>query len=294
MQYIIITPAKDEREFIEHTLRTVCAQTLIAKEWIIVNDGSTDNTAEIVRGYVQKHPWIKLINNDTMSQPRAGGGKVVRAFYAGYNSIDKHQYDFIVKLDADLELPHNYFEQIGMQFAQNPKVGMCAGICIVKDKGEFVEEPWSHKHIRGPIKAYRKECFDAIGGLKETLGWDGIDEIEASFKGWEIKVIPSLRVIHHRKTSSKINRGIKDAFLMGQADYRNGYRMGISLLRCIKRSIKMRPYVVCGFMAFFGYCFAFSSNAPKVVTQESAVYANRYKSRYYYSKLRRQFFSKKS
>lgn len=110
MKYVIITPAHNEEKYIKYTLDSVTVQTIKPAQWIIVDDGSTDTTAEIVQNYVKKYPWIKLIKNNPIENARRGGTKVVQAFKFGYQALDEVDFDFIVKLDADLTLPPNYFE----------------------------------------------------------------------------------------------------------------------------------------------------------------------------------------
>ena len=136
MDYVIITPAKNEEKYIRYTLDSVVNQTLKPVEWIIVNDGSTDRTAEIVEEYVKKHVWIKLITI-RKNEKRAPGSKVVRAFYSGYTKIKK-DYDVISKLDADLTLPINYFRKVIDSFQDEKKVGLCGGYCKINKKGKWM------------------------------------------------------------------------------------------------------------------------------------------------------------
>ena len=258
LKYVIITPAKNEGRYIEHTIASICNQTLKPEEWIIVDDGSSDDTSEIIERYTLIHNWIKLIKKPNYSEERSGGAKVVRAFETGLKNLSKKQYDFIVKLDADLTLPFYYFEHIANEFQRNEKIGICGGVCVIDNDGKKIEEKSAKYHIRGPIKAYRHECFQQIGGLMPVFGWDGIDEFLAMFHGWELGRLNNLEVIHHRVTGSETGQ-----FLLSQkiGDYcfKIGYDPFLVFLRSIQRSFGIKLNLISGFGVWVGYLKAFSS-----------------------------------
>jgi glycosyltransferase involved in cell wall biosynthesis len=243
MDYVIITPAKNEEKYIRYTLDSVVNQTLKPVEWIIVNDGSTDRTAEIVEEYVKKHVWIKLITI-RKNEKRAPGSKVVRAFYSGYTKIKK-DYDVISKLDADLTLPINYFRKVIDSFQDEKKVGLCGGYCKINKKGKWIKEKTASYHVRGAFKAYRREAFEDIGGFDEVLGWDGLDQMKLLHKGWNIKVL-DLSVKHHRVTGEESD--ISDLnFELGVACYKKGYSWFITLIHAIVsliRKKKVKPFIM--------------------------------------------------
>lgn len=271
--YVIITPAKDEENYIEYTLKSVCEQTLLPKEWIIVNDGSTDDTADVVQKYIKDNSWIRLINNNTIGETRAEGSKIIRTFYAGYDSLINHDYDFIVKLDADLSLPQNYFEEIANEFQGNEKIGMCGGYCSIEVDAKYIKEKSSSYHLRGALKSYRKECFDDIGGIKPILGWDGVDEMTAMYKGWDVKILP-LAVFQHRKTQSDYN-----AFMLskkhGIANYKNGGNIFLAIVRSIVRIFR-KPFFVQGIGFFLGYFKSLLNQERKNVDKNLARFINRF------------------
>lgn len=267
MKYVIITPTKNEEKYIEYTLRSVCAQTLKPKEWIIVNDGSADRTAEIVEKYIESNSWIKLINNNTVNEKRSVGSKVVRAFYVGYDSLKNHDYDFIVKLDADLTLPKNYFEVVSEEFYSNKKLGICGGIIFYYNKNNrMIKEKVALYHVRGALKAYRKKCFEDIEGLKPVLGWDGIDEMTAMMKGWEIRILP-LEVIHHRLTG-KEGGLLKTRIKNGKGFYIIGYHPFFLLLRTIYKVLE-QPYVIGSILTLLSFikCY-FDKNINHIDNKE--------------------------
>ena len=264
MEYIIITPAKNEEKFIKHTLKSVCAQTLQPKIWVIVNDGSTDRMVEIIRRYQQKHHWIRLLNLDTKNVKRNSGSSVVSAFIKGYETIQHESFDFIVKLDADLTLPKNYFEEVSFCFEQNPRVGMCGGYCVIRKGKKYIKEYSPDHHLRGALKAYRRQCYYDIKGLKPIVGWDGLDGLEARYHGWKIQILP-LVVIHHRKTNSTLD--IKDVSIAGgRSYYLRGNDLFLAFLRSCRRAMQ-RPWIA-GLYFFIGYVKAWVKREPKVVDVE--------------------------
>jgi len=274
MKYIIITPAKDEGKYIEYTLKSVCAQTLKPYKWIIVNDGSTDNTVAIVRKHQMKYSWIKLVNIKNKFEKRLSGKKVIRAFYHGYNTLTNHDYEFIVKLDADLILPENYFEKVSIAFQDNPRIGLCGGYCVIEKNGRLIKERTAKNHIRGPIKAYRKQCLGDIGGLKPVLGWDGLDEMSANYLDWEIKQLP-LQVIHLRETSKEY-KPLLYRFHYGMVYFRTGYGLFLALLKSLFWGFK-KPYLVGGVAFSIGFITAFIRREKKVGDKDLRKFFRRFK-----------------
>ncbi|MGA9639753.1 glycosyltransferase family 2 protein, partial [Flavobacterium sp.] len=170
MNYYIVIPAHNEEAFISLTLDSLLTQTVLPKKVVIVNDNSTDKTEEIVLAYAKEHPLISLVNKSSTAV-HLPGSKVIQAFHAGFATLDD-DYDIIVKLDADLILPTNYFETIIGHFEKDPEVGMAGGFAYIEKNGEWILENLTDKdHIRGAFKAYRKACFEQIGNLKPAMGW---------------------------------------------------------------------------------------------------------------------------
>ncbi|HWR94965.1 MAG TPA: glycosyltransferase family 2 protein, partial [Flavobacterium sp.] len=171
MIYYIIIPAHNEESFISLTLQSLVDQTVLPSKVAVVNDNSVDNTEKIVHSFSQKHPWISLINN-TSEAKHLPGSKVIKAFQKGLETLDDN-YDFIVKVDADLIFPNNYFENIIKHFKSDSKIGMAGGFAYIEKNGNWILENLTDKdHIRGAFKAYKKETFKQIGGLKPAMGWD--------------------------------------------------------------------------------------------------------------------------
>lgn len=275
MKYVIITPAKDEGEYIEQTLKSVCLQTLKPDLWIIVNDGSSDNTASIVRTYQTKCPWIKLVNKENKFEKRLSGAKVVRAFYRGYDELETNNYEFIVKLDADLILPENYFEKVSATFEENEKIGLCGGYCVAEKNGRLVKDRTAKDHIRGALKAYRKQCFEDIGGLKPVLGWDGLDEMTTEYLGWKIKQLP-IEVVHLRKTRKEY-APLSYLVDYGIAYYRIGYGAILTILKAIFWAFR-KPYFIGGFAFLSGYIIALARGEERIGDKDMRKFFRKFKS----------------
>lgn len=273
MKYTIVSPVKNESAHIEHTLKSVIKQTVLPMEWVIVDDGSTDNTLQIIQDFASKHEWIRVVENKTHDEARSGGSKVVRAFNRGFSTIDDHSYDFIVKLDGDLKLPENYFETVIETFIQNPKVGICGGYILNKVGDDLIKEIEIDYHVRGAFKSVRKTCFDEIGGFKEIWNWDGVDQMEAMMRGWETKVF-DLPVIHYRPTSTAYNP-YRFHFKDGRFAYRLRVNFSLLLLRMGGR-IKKRPFLISALIYFLGYIYAMIRREEFIVGKDVGDFTNKF------------------
>lgn len=267
-RYVILSPVHNEEDYIEKTIGSVISQKIKPIEWIIINDGSTDRTKQIVQKYSLEFPWIKIVD-----RPRRGyrpGGGVVEAFYDGFSNIKNKDYDFIVKLDGDISFEESYFEEIFKRFSENPRLGIASGNTFCLDKGKLVLEDCHEDHTRGASKVYRKKCFEQIGGLKSTLGWDIIDELQAQMFEWQTKNYRELVIVHHRKMGSR--GGIsKGNFRSGYTAYKIGYHPLYMVLRSIYRMID-RPYIVGGVVLFYGYLKAALNKENLIIDQESVAF----------------------
>lgn len=238
MKYYIIIPAHNEDLFLMDALQSVVTQTLPPKRVIVVNDNSSDNTEHIIDGFVGKHTFISKINIES-TNTHMPGSKVINAFNKGLEQLDDN-YDFIVKLDADIILPDFYFEKIAKIFSMDAKIGIAGGFAYEVDKkGEWkLNHPMDKDHVRGAFKAYRKRCFKAIGGLKTAMGWDTVDELLARYKGFNIYTESSLHAKHMRPLGNAYNKKAK--LLQGKAMYSMRYGFLISLIASAKMALKQK------------------------------------------------------
>ena len=249
MIYYLIIPAYNEAQYLPLTLQSIVNQTVLPTKVVFVNDNSTDKTVEIVTEFSKNNSYITLINT-TSEAVHLPGSKVINAFNKGLETIDDN-YDFIVKLDADLILPHHYFETIINHFKADAKVGMAGGFAYIeKNNGWILENLTDKDHIRGAFKAYRKQCFEQIGGLKPQMGWDTADELLAQFYGWSIKTDANLKVKHLKPTGSSYN--ISARYKQGEAFYCLGYGFIITAIAAAKLALlKKKP------LLFFDYIKGF-------------------------------------
>ncbi|WP_111309287.1 glycosyltransferase family 2 protein [Confluentibacter sediminis] len=239
MNFYIIIPAHNEESSIGLTLNSLVNQTLKPKRIVVVNDNSTDDTQNIVEAYKTKYSWVELINSKS-SNEHLPGSKIINAFYKGYDVLDSN-YDVICKFDADLIFPNNYLEQLSVHFNKNKKLGMAAGFCYIEKNGEWILENLTNKdHIRGALKAYKKDCFLQIGKLKPSMGWDTVDELLAKYYGWELLTDESLHIKHLKPTGISYNKASK--YLQGEAMYKMRYGFIITLISAIKLAYKKRRF----------------------------------------------------
>lgn len=282
MKYYIVIPAYNEEAFMAATLGSLAAQTILPSRAIVVDDNSTDATAAIVSAFANKHPWLSLVHkkSDAVHLP---GSKVIQAFNAGYRELDGN-YDVIVKLDADLVLPPNYFEEVLRTFANDRKVGMAGGFAYIEKNGGWVLESLTDKdHIRGAFKAYRKELFLQMGGLRAAMGWDTADELLARFYGWKITTLENLKVKHLKPTGARYDAAAR--YKQGEAFYTLGYGFLITAIAGAKLAMrKKKPLLLLDYLK--GFFRAKYSRKPMLVTPEQAKFIRSYRWR----KMREKIF----
>jgi glycosyltransferase involved in cell wall biosynthesis len=273
MNFILIIPAYNEEQFIALTLQSIVNQTVLPKKVVVVNDNSTDKTATIVSDFAMKNSIFELINISS-SAVHLPGSKVINAFNKGLEIIDE-DYDFIVKLDADLILPNNYFETIIKHFQSDTTIGMVGGFAYIEKNGSWILENLTDKdHIRGAFKAYRKDCFIEIGKLKPAMGWDTVDELLCRFYGWKIKTDETLHVKHLKPTGANYNKSAR--YKQGEAFYKLGYGFTITAIASAKLAmLKKKPLLFFDYIT--GFWKAKLSKKPLLVTTEQAKFIRKYR-----------------
>ncbi len=267
--YVIITPVRDEERFIQSTLESVCRQTVLPAEWVIVNDGSTDRTGEIVDQYAAQHSWIHVVHRANRGFRKSGGG-VMEAFYDGYRALQTKDWDFIVKLDADLSFAPDYFEKCFEHFRSNPSLGIGGGDIYHNVSGAPKLEVTPRFHVRGATKIYRKACWEAIGGLWPATGWDTIDEVKANMLGWKTHGFPDLHLLHHRFTGTEDGL-LRDRVKHGSVFYICGYHPLFIAASCLRRVVQ-KPYVIGSAAMLYGFLKAHLNRPPRVEDQSYVAY----------------------
>jgi len=273
MKIYCVIPTYNEEAFIGKMLQSLTEQTFLPEKVVVVNDNSTDNTAEIIKSFSEKHLFIKQVFNPSENK-HLPGSKVINAFYKGYETLD-NSYDIIVKLDADLILPKNYFEQVAAVFQSDVNVGMAGGFAYIEKNGSWILENLTDRdHIRGAFKAYRKECFEQIGGLKPAMGWDTVDELLCRFYGWKIVTLPDLKVKHLKPTGAIYDKTAR--YKQGEAFYTLGYGFWITAIASLKLALrKQKPLLFVDYLK--GFFKAKQSNVPLLVTKEQAQFIRNYR-----------------
>ena len=273
MKYYIVIPAHNEEKFIGLTLNSLINQTILPSKVVVVNDNSTDKTSEIVESFSKKNSFISVLEkkSDAIHLP---GSKVIQAFTTGFNTLD-NEYDLIVKLDGDLILPHNYFETIIDHFKSDAKIGMVGGFAYIEKNNDWILENLTDKdHIRGAFKAYRKECYAQIGGLKPAMGWDTVDELLCKFYGWKVVTDATLKVKHLKPTGSNYNKTAR--YKQGEAFYTLGYGFLITAIASAKLAfMKRKPLLFLDYLK--GFWMAKKAKRPLLVSLEQAKFIRKYR-----------------
>lgn len=271
-KYVVITPVRDEEAHLRFTIECMLRQTILPAEWIIVNDGSSDKTADIIDEYSKRFAWIRGIHRQNRGFRKSGGG-VVEAFNDGYKDLQTRDWQFIVKFDGDLSFEPDYFERCFRSFVEDPKLGVGGGvICYVTDGvKEFEECP--DFHVRGATKIYRRSCWEAIGGFWPAPGWDTIDEVKANSLGWVTRSFRDLHLIHHRPTGSA--DGLWGGLVKnGRANYICAYHPLFMVAKCLRRLVQ-RPRIVGSVALMYGFVSGYLKRLPQVNDPAMIAYLRR-------------------
>ena len=270
--YVIITPVRDEEVYLGKVIDSVCGQTVQPAQWTIVDDGSTDQTGQIADAAAAAHPWIHVVHRGDRGFRKSGGG-VVEAFYAGYSSLQHSGWDFIVKLDADLSFARDYFEKCFEHFSRDRQLGIGGGEICHEVAGQLKVEQNPRFHVRGATKIYRRECWEAIGGLWPAPGWDTIDEVKANMLGWKTYAFTHLPVAHYRVTGTEDGL-IRDRVKHGVACYVSGYHPLFVAASCVRR-LTAKPRIVGSAAILYGFVKSYFTRPPRVQDDSYVSYIRR-------------------
>jgi glycosyltransferase involved in cell wall biosynthesis len=251
--YVLVTPARNESATIGETIRSVLAQTLLPKEWVIVSDGSTDGMDDIVQRHADLHPFIRLLRREPQSGRNFAA--VVYATEAGLNALRFLHYDFIGLLDADVRFKPDYFETLISRFASNPRLGLAGGIVldvpIVEPQHQYL------KDIAGAAQFFRRECFNSLGGLIPIPegGWDAITNLQARANGYDTQTFPDL-VVEHLKPRNSAEGGVfRRKWQLGVRDYALGYHPFFEIAKCVARW-REKPLFLGSIARWVGFTWA--------------------------------------
>lgn len=262
-RYVILTAARNEEAYIGKTLQAVAEQTVPPARWIIVSDGSTDRTDELVRGYAAKCSFIELV-----TVPREGGrnfGSKANALRAGYERVRDLSHEFVAILDADISFEPTYYAEMLARFDQDADLGLAGGLLFDCWKGQFlpqaVSSDWS---VSGPVQMFRRTCYETMGGYRPLPhgGVDAVAEIMVRMQGKRVRTFPEVRVLHHRYTSTEKGSAAVAAFRNGIKEYAYGVHPLFELAKCM-RQFREKPLLVSSIMRIAGYVSAALRREPR-------------------------------
>jgi glycosyltransferase involved in cell wall biosynthesis len=261
LEYVVITPVRDEEKFIVDIYRAMTSQTIRPAEWIIVDDGSSDRTGSLIDGFAGEHSWIRAVHRPNRGFRKSGGG-VVEAFNDGLKTLQCTDWNFLVKFDGDLIPEPDYFEKCFERFLQDERLGVGGGTIYHIIDGKESSEPCPRFHVRGATKIYRRQCWEAIGGFWQAPGWDTIDEVKAQMLGWTSETFSDIRLLHQRLTGTAESPWA-DAVKSGLARYVAGYHPLFMLASCASRFFR-KPYVTGATALFVGFLKGYVNRVPQV------------------------------
>ncbi len=274
LSYVLITPARNEAAFIKRTIESVVAQTARSAKWVIVSDGSTDGTDEIVSKYAAEHPWIELVRMPERRE-RDFAGKV-RAFNAGYARMAGLKYDVIVSLDADISFEPDYFALLLEKLSSDPRLGV-VGTPFRETSGQVYDHRFvSVEHVSGACQVFRRECFEQIGGYLPVKGGsiDHIAVITARMKGWRTRTFTEKICLHHRAMGTAGRSLLNARFKLGVKDYSIGNHPVWELFRTA-RQMSLPPIFIGGLALAAGYLWASIRQVPRPVSPELVAFHRR-------------------
>jgi poly-beta-1,6-N-acetyl-D-glucosamine synthase len=261
--YIVVMPVRNEAHFLEGTIGSIVAQTIKPTQLIVVDDGSTDDTGKIADTAASRHDWIQAVRRADRGFREPGGG-VIESFYDGYRLIKVNDWGFVVKLDGDLSFEPDYFERCLARFEKDPRLGIGGGTICNRVNGKLVVEAPDDPafHVRGATKIYKRECWNAIGGLIRQPGWDTLDEYHANMLDMTTYTFPELKLCHHRPAGGAQGTW-KNWVKNGLANYVAGYHPVFMFAKCLSRVVS-KPYGIGALGLFSGFIKGYIKGVPQV------------------------------
>jgi glycosyltransferase involved in cell wall biosynthesis len=289
-RYCLVTPCRDEAAFARRTLDAVTGQSEPPACWIIVDDGSKDATPQILEAYARRFPYVRIVKRPDRGDRKLGGG-VIDAFYAGYDTIDPTAFDYVCKLDLDLDLPRGYFAALMDRMEANPRLGTCSGKAYflrpgapaaptafpLQAGGALVSEALGDDNSAGMVKFYRTACFRQIGGFVRELMWDGIDCHRCRQRGWIARAWddPELRFLHLRPMGTSHKNWWTGRVRHGFGQYFMGTTPVFMVASAVFRMTR-RPRVMGGVAMLYGYFRSMLRRNPRYGDAEFRRFLRRY------------------
>ena len=285
LRYALITPAKNEAAFLERTILSVIAQTWRPLRWVIVDDGSTDGTAQLVAMFAERYDFIRLVSRCNTGAGRTFASKVY-AFNAGLAELEGLPYDLIGNLDADMTLPCDYYANTIAAFEGDCEVGLAGGAVFYPSRTGYETNDMTPDSVGGAVQLFRRECFEQIGGYTplECGGVDAAAEIVARMYGWRVLKLPHNPAFEERRTGGAHPGFFRRLYREGVQFHRLGYSMGFYLLRCIYR-LNQTPVCLGSLASFLGYLASALKRSPACLTPEAVRYLRNEQNRKLHTRL---------
>lgn len=270
-RYVVISPMRNEAEHLPALIACMIEQTVAPARWIAVDDGSTDGTDTILDDAASRHSWLTVVHRQDRGFRKSGTG-VMEAFAEGLAALGAEPWDYLIKLDGDVSFAPDYFARCFAAFADDPELGIAGGVVCVDRDGERRREYASDPpfHVRGATKIYRRACWEAIGGLIRTTGWDTWDEVKANHRGWRTQTLLDVPIVHHRATG-RADGDLRNLFKNGRANHICGYHPLFMLAKLVKR-LGDRPLVVGSVALWLGYATGPWRRIPRVDDPQTIAY----------------------
>jgi len=266
LTYVLMTSARNEEAYIEKTIKSVISQTVLPKKWIIVSDGSTDSTDEIVSKYANKYDFIQLIRVDGDS--KRNFGSKVKALNAALKHLKNVEYNFIGNVDADVSFDPNYYEIMLEKFRDNSKLGLAGGEIYNEYDEKNVQGEVDTWHVSGAIQLFRRQCWEDIGGyLQLKRSEDAVAVKMARMTGWDVEKYPDIRVFHCRREGTGKGNILISRFNYGISDYTTGTPPIYMVVKFFNR-LREKPYILCSLFRLSGYCYGFLKRERRVLPNE--------------------------
>jgi biofilm PGA synthesis N-glycosyltransferase PgaC len=271
LTYAIVTPARNEADNLPRLAAALAAQQYAPRRWVIVDNGSTDETVALAQALAEENDWIELLVEEADEQ-LARGAPITRAFQRGLARLDPAP-DVVVKLDADISVDPDYFDRLLAEFAADPSLGVSSGVCYEREDGKWRSRNMTGTSVWGAARSYRWDCLQDVLPLEERMGWDGIDEFKANARGWTTRLLPELAFRHHRREGQRDGR-VTARVRQGRAARYMGYSPWYLTLRALHHA-RREPAAVA---MIWGYTRATLAREPQCPDEDARAYLRRQQS----------------